>query len=111
MTAVRKPQDRKPKADARAKDVDEETSEQEDRFRFTHKGIDYELAPHDEVLTAGYARKNRHKTLDDQFFSMLELLADDEALAAIDSMKKPEFLEFQETFIEYLGIDLGESKA
>lgn len=99
MTAPRKPQDRKPKA------VNE--SEENAPFEFEHNGETFTLASAD-TLDAGFARKNRKLTPDDQFFTVLEALADDETLAAIDSMRKQEFEAFQKAFFTHSGIELGE---
>lgn len=98
MTAPRKPQDHLAKAGTHG-------------FTFTHNGEQFELAPAADLLTVGYARKNRHKTETDQLFGMLELLAGPEALAAIDSMKRDEFREFQKDLIEFNGATPGESEA
>ena len=99
MAAPRKPQDRKPK---------QETTEAEvTPFEFEHNGETYTLASAD-VLDAGFARRNRKLTPDDQFFTLIEELADEDALAAIDSMKKAEFDVFQRAFYAHSGIELGE---
>jgi hypothetical protein len=99
MAAPKKPQDRKPKA------VNE--SEEVQPFEFEHNGKTYTLASA-ETLDAGFARKNRKLNPDDQFFTVLEALADDDTLAAIDSMKKAEFENFQREFFAHSGVELGE---
>jgi hypothetical protein len=99
MTAPRKPQDRKPKS------VNE--TEEVTPFEFEHNGESYTLASAD-TLDAGFARKNRKLSPNDQFFTVLEVLADDETLAAIDSMKKADFEKFQREFFAHSGVELGE---
>jgi len=103
MPAARKPQDHLAK-----KTAEEDFLGATTPFEFEHNGETYQLAVADEVLTAGYARKNRHKSLPDQLFSMLELLADKETLEAIDDMGRVEFTAFQEAFYAHIGVDLGE---
>lgn len=105
MPETKKPQDHQPKK----KNVP--TPHPEEAFTFTHRGQEYTLAAPLDVLDAGWARVNRNKTLDDQFFSLIEALADPEALAAIDSMKKQEFIDFQLEFYAHAGVELGESLA
>ncbi|QDG88868.1 hypothetical protein [Pseudarthrobacter sp. NIBRBAC000502770] len=99
MAAPRKPQDRQTKA------VND--SAETEPFEFEHHGQTYTLASAD-TLDAGFARKNRKLAPDDQFFTVLEALADDETLAAIDSMRKQEFEQFQKAFFAHSGIELGE---
>lgn len=99
MAAPRKPQDRQAKA------VNE--SEETEPFEFDHNGKTYTLASAD-TLDAGFARKNRKLSPDDQFFTVLEALADEETLAVIDSMRKQEFEKFQRAFFAHSGIELGE---
>lgn len=77
-------------------------------FEFEHKGKTYTLAAPSSVLTVGFARANRRRSLDDQLFTLLEALADESALAAIDDMKKKEFVAFQQAFFEHSGVSLGE---
>lgn len=77
-------------------------------FIFEHDGKTFHLAAATDVLTAGYARKNRQKSVEDQLFSMLEILADDDALDAIDAMKRDEFTKFQEDFFDHIGAKPGE---
>lgn len=99
MATPRKPQDRRTKA------VNE--TEEVPPFEFEHNGKSYALASAD-TLDAGFARKNRKLSPEDQFFTVLEALADDETLAAIDSMKKADFEKFQREFFAHSGVELGE---
>lgn len=99
MAAPKKPQDRLTK---------QAVNETEGApFEFEHGGKSFTLNSAD-TLDAGFARKNRKLSPDDQLFTLLEALADDEALAAIDSMKKAEFEAFQRAFFAHSGIELGE---
>ncbi len=105
MATPRTPQDRLPKREAAEK------IEPHPELPFTFTGPDgetYQLAATEDILDAGFARRNRNKTPEDQLFTMLEALADDDALAAIDSMKKHEFLQFQRDFYAHTGAELGE---
>ena len=63
-------------------------------FKFTHDGKQYQLLP-SSVLDVGFARRMRKLTGEDQLFTVLEALADEETLAAIDDMHHEEFLQFQ----------------
>ena len=98
MAAPRKPQDNLPKKGANG-------------FKFTHNGEEFELADAAELLTVGYARKNRHLSETNQLFNMLEVLAGPEALDAIDSMHKDEFTQFQRDLMAHNGAQSGESEA
>jgi hypothetical protein len=100
MAAPRKPQDRK------AKDVKEESGVHIP-FEFEHNGQTYHLAAGD-TLTVGFARKMRHLSQGDQVFLLIEALADEEALAAIDDMHAEEFETFQKAWKQHSGITPGE---
>lgn len=97
--APRVPQDHKPKA--------AETGP-EAPFVFKHAGKTYELSPAADFMTAGFARQNRHLSQAEQLFLIIEGLADDETLAAIDTMKGTEFKQFQQDFYAHNGVELGE---
>ncbi|MDN4645358.1 hypothetical protein [Arthrobacter sp. PsM3] len=99
MAAPRKPQDRKP--------AQTPAGTEAPGFEFEHHGETFTLASAD-TITSGFARKNRKLSPDDQLYTLLEELADDDALAAIDSMRKPEFEVFQRAFFAHSGIELGE---
>lgn len=77
-------------------------------FAFEHNGETFQLAAPEDVLTAGFTRQIRKLNQVDQLFTMIEALADEDALAAIDEMKKTEFERFQRDFFEHIGADLGE---
>lgn len=99
MAEKKKPQDRKPKK--RAANPDEP-------FEFEHGGETFTLAAPSQVLTAGFARRTRDLPLANQFFEMVEALADADALAAIDEMQRDEFQQFQRDFYAHAGVELGE---
>jgi hypothetical protein len=63
-------------------------------FKFQHGGKQYQLRP-SSSLTVGFARKIRKLREEDQIFTVLEALADEETLAAIDDMGHAEFQQFQ----------------
>lgn len=100
MATPKKPQDRKPKA-----------SDAEECFTFEHEGKSYTLKPTLESLTPGFMRKNRRREDLDAFFTILELLADEEQLEVIDSMTHEEFGELSKEFYAHLGATQGESAA
>lgn len=77
-------------------------------FQFEHNGETFQLAASDDVLDAGFARRNRNLTQEQQFWALIEALADDAALAAIDEMKRPEFQDFQRAMYAHMGVELGE---
>lgn len=100
-TAPRKPTDRKPKA-AKGQKAGVETP-----FTFTHDGKEYTIPP-GSTLSVGFARRIRHLPEGDQFFEVLEALADEETLAAIDDMHAPEFREFQLAWQRHSQVTPGE---
>lgn len=99
MATPRKPQDHK------TKQVEPSPDEP---FEFEHNGETFTLAAPSSVLTVGWSRKNRHRGAEDLLFTLLEAIADEDALAAIDDMRKPEFIEFQKAFYAHAGVELGE---
>lgn len=100
MTAPRKPQDRKPRARAAKNGVDEP-------FVFTHNGKEFSLPP-GSTLNVGFARKIRHLSEGDQIFTILEELADEETMAAIDDMHSAEFAQFQKDWQAHSQVTPGE---
>jgi len=94
-----KPQDHKPK---------KRIANPDKSFEFEHNGDTFTLAAPSQVLTAGFARRTRHMDLANQFFEMVEALADADALSAIDEMQRDEFQQFQRDFYAHAGIELGE---
>lgn len=100
MSAPRKPQDRKPKS-----------AEAEECFTFEHDGESHTLKPTLETLTPGFMRKIRKLDDLDAFFTILEELADEDQLAAVDSMTHEQFGELSKAFYAHLGATQGESAA
>lgn len=96
--APRKPQDHQSKA----------TPAPAGPFTFEHRGEEYTLADHADVLTAGFARRTRNLDAAGQLFTLLELLADEEALEAIDEMNLAEWQDFQHAFAKHTGYNAGE---
>lgn len=101
MPESKVPQDRKPKKATKNEDVVEP-------FTFTHDGKEYTLQSAD-ILSVGFARKIRHLDQSSQFFEILEALADDDALAAIDGMHRAEFEQFTSDFYAHSKVHQGES--
>jgi hypothetical protein len=99
MTAPKKPQDRLAKAHPKGP---------EHPFHFEHEGVEYVLPPAADVFDVGFARRNRNRSQLDQLFLIIEGLADEKTLAAIDSMKGTEFTDWQKEFFDHSGIELGE---
>lgn len=76
---------------AAAKKVDEGL------FSFVHKGKTYTFEKSlDVVRSPGWLRKNRHRDEMDLTFTILETVAGDDALAAIDDMDFAEFTKLAE---------------
>lgn len=83
MTEPKEPKDRKRSKDELAV------------FEFEHRGESYRFEGSFKHLTKpGFIRKNRHKDEVDVLFTLLEDIAGDEALDAIDDMEPNEFEEF-----------------
>lgn len=99
MATPKQPQDRKPKAS------DADSSE---AFTFEHDGESYTLKPTLEYITPGFLRKVRKQNDLDAFFTILETLADDEQLEAIDSMTHSEFQQMNKDFYAHLKASRGE---
>lgn len=97
MPTPKQPQDHKAK-----------TSEASDCFSFEHDGETYTLKPTIEHITTGFLRENRKLNDLDAFFTILEALADDEQLAAVDSMTHKEFGQLSKEFYKHLGAQRGE---
>ena len=109
MAAPRTPQDRKPKAVETVED---------NGFSFDVDGKTYTLKPAKEHFSRGFYRRIRKESEVDQMFSIVELLAEDEAtLDAFDAIPDDEFKTvFTEPFNAYFkaingGSTVGESSA
>ena len=83
----------------------------EDVFTFDTEAGDTIVLPPFKKAKPGVLRKARKLDQVDQFFTILESLATDEALALIDDLESDEFQDLQRAWFENSGIDLGEAKA
>lgn len=98
MSDIKQPQDRKSKA-----------KKEPARFTFQANGKTYEFAKDtDDVITPGWLRKNRHLSPEDQFFTLVELLTDEDTLDELDGLSQKDFRRLQTEFYEHLGADRGE---
>lgn len=83
----------------------------EDVFTYTTEADITVTLPPFKKAKPGVLRKARKLDQVDQFFTILESMASDEALAVIDDLESDEFQELQRAWFEHSGIDLGEAKA
>lgn len=81
-----------------------------EEFHYTHNGQGFSL-PYLGRVKAGLLRKIRKLSADDQLFTLLEEMGNDEALAVIDEMDGEEFGEFLTAWHEASGVTMGESQA
>ena len=102
MTTPRQPQDRQKKA-----------KKSDPRFSFVaDDGETYTfLKDTSDVITPGYARKNRHRSNEDAFFTLLEEMCDEDTLEKFDNLSPKEFTRLQEELEAHLGATRGESSA
>lgn len=98
MAEIKKPQDHKSKDEGKNAPP----------YVFSVGDDTYQLDVKHPDLTAGFFRKNRKLAEDDQLFTILETIADEKTLDAIDSMDTDEFGEFVEGFYKQLGANTGE---
>ncbi|MDH6279340.1 hypothetical protein [Prescottella agglutinans] len=82
-----------------------------DVFEFTTEAGETVTVPAFKSIKPGVIRKTRKLDQADQFWTILESLADDDAIAIIDEMDADEFQEFQREWFGHSGVDLGESSA
>lgn len=93
------PQDRRSKRKKKAEPV----------FSFEAEGETFTfIKPTSDVVTPGWVRKHRTMTDVDQFFTLLEELADEDTLDVLDNLPQKEFERINEEFFEHLGADRGE---
>ena|SRR5690554_6166340 len=90
------------------KPQDHKKSVAEDVFEFEHGGETHTL-PRFGSWSAGLVRRVRKLSDVDATFTILEEVADEAALAAIDSMDLDEFNRLQQDWMEHGGVTLGES--
>jgi len=77
------------------------TTATDERFTFDHDGKTYTFERSlDVVRKPGWLRKNRRRDELDLAFTILEEVAGDEALAAIDEMEEDEFVVLMERLNE-----------
>lgn len=75
-------------------------------FTFTHDGETYTFEkPFSVVRNPKWIRENRRRDETDITFTILEELAGDKALGAIDSMSMPEFEKFQKSLNKAMNPD------
>ena len=77
-------------------------------FSFEHNGESFTLPPASSIK-AGMLRRFRKLDDLDVAFSILEEIADDEALAALDDMGIAEFNEVVSDWQSHIGVDPGKS--
>lgn len=78
-------------------------------FTFTHDGKTYEFEKSfDVVRTPGWLRANRRRDELDLAFTILEELAGEEALEAIDKMTEDEFVALSKRMNKEMTASLGE---
>lgn len=102
---AKRPQDRKAKMKA-------EPDPGQECFEFEAGGRTYRFAPTVDVLTPGFIRRNRGSQVEFQY-ALIEGLAGEDALAALDSMSLRENADvmraFDEHVAEVMKVSLGES--
>lgn len=103
MPAPKKPQDHQSKADA-----DEPTT-------YTHTlpdGRSFTLPLLSQLKTnLGFKRRIRRMSETDQMIEVIELAADEKALAVLDTFDDEELAAFSKDWAEASGIDVGELSA
>lgn len=98
---VKQPQDHKKKKD------DAGRSE----FRFPVGDKEIVVPPFAEVVTAGFIRKNREKSMQDVMFLLLEEILDEDSLELFDSLNLDRMREFGDKWQSEAGVELPESSA
>ncbi|MBP2211083.1 hypothetical protein JOJ87_001427 [Rhodococcus ruber] len=78
-------------------------------FVYTAESGETITLPAFKTIKPGLLRKVRKLEAGDQFFTILEAVADEDTLAVVDEMEMEEFTEFQRAWVESSGVDLGES--
>lgn len=79
-----------------------------DLFEYTTKAGKELTLPRFDSVKPGVIRKIRKLSDVDQFFTVLEHLADEDSLAIIDDLDQPEFQDLQTKWFEHAGVDMGE---
>lgn len=79
------------------------------RFTFEHNGETYTFEKGFEVVRSPrWLRANRRRDELDLAFTIIEEVAGDEALEAIDSMSEAEFMKLAKRLTKEMGASLGE---
>lgn len=79
-----------------------------DDFEFTHNGETYTL-PSFATLKAGLIRRVRNMDKADGLFAVIEEVANEDTLAAVDDMTMTEFGDMLRNWQRHAGVSLGES--
>lgn len=74
-------------------------------FTFEHDGETYSL-PSQSAIKTGVARAIRRLKPEDQVFTLLELVADEATLAAIDDMGSDEFADMCQKWEDHSGVSV-----
>jgi len=78
-------------------------------FTFEHNGETYTFEKgFEEVRSPRWLRANRRRDELDLAFTILEAIAGDDALEAIDSMNEDEFMALSKRLTKEMGASLGE---
>lgn len=81
----------------------------DDQFVYTTKaGKTITLPRFQGCVNAGVIRRIRYQSEGQQFFTILEKVADDGTLELIDELSGDEFTDFRKAWYEHSGISLGE---
>lgn len=94
----------------RKRPQDHKKPAREDVFEYTHNGRTFTLPPY-KSIKSGTIRRLRKLPATDFAFTLLEELADEDALAVIDDMDTEEFEAMNRAWMEHSGITLGESSS
>lgn len=101
-SAPRKSAPRKPVAPVREIDTSEE-------FEYELESGETITLPRFDSVKPGVIRRIRKLSEIDQFFTVLETLADDDTIKIIDDLDNAEFQALQLAWFKHAGVNLGES--
>lgn len=82
-----------------------------EQFHYTTPDGRHVTLPYLKNLKVGVIRKLRGQPADEQFFGILEAIADDDTLAVIDDMDAQQFATLMEQWQQQSGVTVGESTA
>jgi len=80
-----------------------------DLFQYTTKDGTEIVLPRFDSVKPGVIRKIRKLSDVDQFFTVLEALADEATLSVVDELDQDEFQDLQTEWFRHAGVDVGES--